>query len=175
MEMFSDVKDGIVVGTADDMPPNALANELAKVLGVPFVAFAGWTRCHAGEVFYWTPNSGLPTYGQAFRDLIAEAEAAPKADHSNYFADDHDAETLNFETGTGVDLGFISMVALKFILDLMNLGNDHYTTRVLDDYTNYTLICNTNKTEIGGENAAMFPKPMYISDNITFSVEGDCA
>lgn len=175
MDLFSDVKDGIVVATADDMVPNALANELAKVMGVPFVAFAGWTRCHAGEIFYWMPGKGLPTYGQAFRDLIAEAEATPKADHSNYFADAHDAETLNFETGTGVDLGFISMAALKFILDLLNLGNDHYTTRVLDDYTHYTLICNTNKPEIGGENAAMFPKPMYISDNITLSAEGDCA
>lgn len=170
MDLFTSVKDGIVVGTADDRAANALSNELAKSLGVPFTAVGGWTRCHAGEVFYWKPDSGLPTYGTAFAGLIAEAAAAPKTNH-DYFADDHDRETLNFEPGTAVDLGFITMVNLKFILDLMNLNNDHYTTRVLDDHTHYTLICNTNKPAIGGENAVMFPKSLYISDNITLSAE----
>lgn len=170
MELFSDVKDGIVVGTADVMAANALANELAKKLNIPFSAVGGWTRCHAGEVFYWKPDSSLSPYGKAFHGLIAASDPHPHA-NPDYFADDHDRETLNYEPGTAVDLGFITMVSLKFDLDLINLNNEHYTPRVLNDYTNYTLICNTNNPKLGGENAVMFPKPMYISSNITLSAD----
>lgn len=171
MELFSQVKDGIVIGTADDRSANALANELAKNLGIPFTAVGGWTRCHAGETFYWIPNRGLPTYAEGFSGLIAEPETASKADKALYFADAHDMEKLNFEPGTAVDLGFITMVNLKFDLDLINLNNSNYTPRVLNDYTHYTIICNTNDPKIGGENAAMFPHPLYISRNVTLSAE----
>ena len=51
------------------------------------------------------------------------------------------------------DIGFVTLVGVKFALDLLNLESEAYTPRVLNDYTPYTLICNTNRPEIGGENA----------------------
>lgn len=73
---------------------------------------------------------------------------------------------MNFEPGISSDIGFVTSVALKIILDLLNKNSYDYTVRVLDYLTNYTLICNTNKTAIGGDNAAIFPHPLFISNTI---------
>ena len=60
----------------------------------------------------------------------------------------------------------------------MNLHESRYTPRVYDHLTNYTLVCNTNLTELGGERAALFPAPLYITtkeDGIWLKEKGDAA
>ena len=161
--LFTDVKNGIVVGTADNRAANAAANDLAAVMGVPFAATGCWSRCHAGEVFYWKPGSDLPTYRQAFAQLLSDER--PEA-HQDYFGDDSERLNQNFEPGTADDLAFVTEVSIKVILDLLGEDSEGYTTRVLDYLTNYTLVCNTNKPQIGGANAAMFPYPLFISSNV---------
>ena len=161
--------DGLVVGTADSRPANAAANRVAAHLGVPYVAIGCWSRCHAGEVFYWSPEGDTPMYHVAFAGLVEEAkalEAENRAAHSHYFATQEEQELLRFEPGTAVDLNFVTLVGVKVALDLLGRHNPDFTTRVLDDLTEYTLICNTNKTELGGENARMFPHPLFISRSV---------
>ena len=161
--------DGIVVGTADSRLANAAANRVAAHLVVPYVAIGCWSRCHAGEVFYWSPEGKTPMYHVAFAGLLAEAKALETENrdaHSHYFATREEQELLRFEPGTAVDLNFVTLVGIKVALDLLNRHNPEFTTRVLDDLTEYTLICNTNKTELGGENARMFPHPLFISHNV---------
>ena len=82
-------------------------------------------------------------------------------------------ELLRFEPGTAVDLNFVTLVGVKEALDLLNRHNPEFTTRVLDDLTEYTLICNSNKTELGGENARMFPHPLFISHNVHLGGAGE--
>ena len=67
----------------------------------------------------------------------------------------------------------MTLVGVKFALDLLNLESEAYTPRVLNDYTPYTLICNTNRPEIGGENAKIFPYPLYISAPFARRVKHD--
>ena len=157
-------KNGIVFATADDRSANALANALSSTLGVPFIAVGCWARAHAGEVFYHIPNRGMKTYGETFSALLKDAPA--RDTHGDYFGEADARERLHFEPGTSTDIGFVTLVGVKFALDLLNLESEAYTPRVLNDYTPYTLICNTNRPEIGGENAKIFPYPLYISRSI---------
>ena len=157
-------KNGIVFATADDRSANALANALSNTLGVPFIAVGCWARAHAGEVFYHIPNRGMKTYGETFSALLKDAPA--RDTHGDYFGEAEARERLHFEPGTSTDIGFVTLVGVKFALDLLNLESEAYTPRVLNDYTPYTLICNTNRPEIGGENAKIFPYPLYISRSI---------
>jgi len=159
----------MVIGTGDNREANAFANELAEALNVPFVNTGCWQRAHAGEVFYWYPGGGMPLYRKAFASLISDERAAS---HANYFADEGDENHLNFEPGVSSDIEFVTLVAVKVIYDLLNKGEDGYTLRVLDYLKPYTLICNTNKACIGGENAEMFPNPLFISSNITLEGQG---
>lgn len=163
MEYISDIKNGIIVGTGDNRESNAVANELADKLTIPFVSTGCWTRAHAGECFYWYPGCVSPKYRDAFKNIITDER---KTSHQNYFADDTEERELNFEPGGSTDLSFVTLVGIKIILDLLNLDTDSYTTRVIDYLTHYTMVCNTNKPEIGGKNAEAFPHPLFISNNI---------
>lgn len=157
-------EDGIIIGTGDNRESSAFGNDLAKALEVPFVSTGCWQRAHAGECFYWYPGAGLPLYREAFANLISDER--PTA-HQNYFADDNDEETLNFEPGVSTDIEFVTLVAVKIIYDLLNRDTDNYTKRVIGYLKNYTLVCNTNETVIGGKNAEIFPHPLFISNTIT--------
>lgn len=163
-EYLDGFEDGIVIGTGDNRESSAFGNDLAKALKVPFVSTGCWQRAHAGECFYWYPGTGLPLYREAFANLISDER--PTA-HQNYFADDNDEETLNFEPGVSTDIEFVTLVAVKIIYDLLNRDTDNYTKRVIGYLKNYTLVCNTNETVIGGKNAEIFPHPLYISNTIT--------
>lgn len=163
LSLFELDTNGIIVGTADNRGGNAVANDLADHLHIPFVATGCWTRAAAGEVFYWKPDSNLPTYREAYADLISEER--PDA-HGNYFGDENEEATLNFEPGTSVDIEFVANIAIKVCLDLLNLNSKEYTPRVIDYLTNSTLVCNTNNPSIGGETVTMFPHPLFISHTI---------
>lgn len=163
-EYLDGFKDGIIIGTGDNRESSAFGNDRAKELNVPFVSTGCWQRAHAGECFYWYPDAELPLYREAFANLISDER--PTA-HQNYFADDNDEETLNFEPGVSTDIGFVTLVAVKIIYDLLNWDTDNYTKRVIGYLKNYTLVCNTNETVIGGKNAEIFPHPLYISNTIT--------
>ena len=43
-----------------------------------------------------------------------------KSENNDYFADDNDEETLNFEPGVSTDIEFVTLVAVKIIYDLLN-------------------------------------------------------
>lgn len=161
---LDEFEDGIVIGTGDNRESSAFGNDLAEALEVPFVSTGCWQRAHAGECFYWYPGAGLPLYREAFANLISDER--PTA-HQNYFADDNDEETLNFEPGVSTDIEFVTLVAVKIIYDLLNRDTDNYTKRVVGYLKNYTLVCNTNETVIGGKNAEIFPHPLFISNTIT--------
>ena len=55
----------------------------------------------------------------------------------------------------------------------MNRDEEHYTTRILDDYGQYILTCNTNKVNIGGEDAEKFEKPL-ITLSLNVERQDDC-
>ena len=168
-------EEGIVIATGDNRMCAAQANAVAQQLDLPFVAIGCWVRASSGEVFTWHKETGLPTYADAFDGLISDDRDVA---HRAYFGEEADATTIRFEPGIWEDITFVTEIGIKLALDMMNLHEDQYTTRVYDHLTNYTLICNTNKPELGGERATLFPTPLYITDrrhSIWLREKGDAA
>lgn len=166
---------GIVIASGDNRKCAAEANKLAERLALPFVAIGCWERAATGENFYWHKDLSLPTYEEAFEGLISDDRDQA---HRAYFGTMEDAGKIRFEPGIYSDILTVTLVGIKLAQDLMNLKEERYTTRVFDHLTNYTLVANTNKPELGGERAALFPSPLFITDNrhgICLKEKGDAA
>lgn len=98
--------------------------------------------------------------------------------------DDIENESLNcaefaidlaFEPGISADIDFVSIIAVKVILDLLNKNNHRYTPRVINYLTEYTWICNTNEPRIGGEKAEIFSRPLQITNTLHFVKKEGCS
>ena len=164
--------DSIIVGTGDNRDSSAWAcDKLAIPTNTSFVATCCWTRAFAGEVLYWTPGKNLPCYQCSLGNLI---DSDRPESHDNYFGMPDDAKSLVFEPGVAVDIDFVSIVAVKVILDLINKNNPNYTPRVINYLTQYTWICNTNEKRIGGERAGIFTHPLQITHTLHFQQNADC-
>lgn len=164
-------KNTIIIGGGDNRGSSDWACKLAIKTDSSFVATGCWTRAFAGEIFYWTPGRNLSCYSCAFKELIDEDR--PES-HATYFGDEEEKETLAFEPGIAVDIDFVTIIAVKLSLDLLNQDNDNYTPRVIDHLKQYTWVCNTNNTKIGGPKAAMFPTPLWITNNLSVNKDKDC-
>lgn len=81
---------------------------------------------------------------------------------------------LAFELGVAVDIDFVSLIAVKIILDLINKENPKYTSRVINYLTEYTWVCNTNEPRIGGEKAGIFSHPLQITHTLRFRKKDGC-
>lgn len=67
----------------------------------------------------------MKTYGETFSALLKDAPA--RDTHGDYFGEAEARERLHFEPGTSTDIGFVTLVGVKFALDLLNLESEAYT------------------------------------------------
>lgn len=155
--------DTIVIGGADNRAGNLYACKLAKEGGAPFVAIGCWHRAFAGEVFYTLP-SGMPDYSDLVYALGGLADK--KVEAHKFYVDQDNLDKVSFEPGISADIDFVSLVGVKLILDLLNRGNVGYTQRLLPHLSQYTLVCNTNAPEVGGEDAEIFTYPLQVTTSI---------
>lgn len=164
-------RNTIIIGGGDNRSSADWACKLAIKTDCTFVATGCWTRAFAGEIFYWASGRNLSCYSCALGGLIDEER--PES-HAAYFGSDEEKETLSFEPGIAADIDFVTIIAVKLALDLLNRDNENYTPRVIDYLKQYTWVCNTNSTKIGGPRAAMFPNPLWITNNLTVHKDADC-
>ncbi len=152
--------DAIMVGCADNREGDYYAaQKLAKPNGMPFISIGCWERAFAGEIFYCLPE-GMPDY-EDFRATMTESSGRVEANTHIYMG-----EVGSFEPGISADINFVTTIGVKMILDLLNRDNEHYTQRLIDSLTQYTLICNTNNPKIGGEMAEIFSYPLQVTRSI---------
>ena len=152
--------DTIVVGCADNREGDLYADSiLCKNYKMPFVSIGCWERAFAGEIFYCLPE-GMPSY-QDFVTALGEDSGRAQANTHLYMG-----EIGSFEPGISVDINFVSTIAVKIILDLLNRDNSNYTQRLVPTLSQYTLICNTNNPKIGGEMAEIFSYPLQVTTSI---------
>ena len=164
-------RDTIIIGGGDNRASAEYGCLLACETDSTFVATCCWTRAFAGEVFYWQSGHGLSCYRCALGGLVS----ADRPDsHANYFGEDGEEESLAFEPGVAADIDFVTIVALKAALDLLNRDNPGYTPRVINHLRQYTWICNTNEVKVGGERAAMFTNPLQITTTLKVHRDGNC-
>lgn len=152
--------DTIIVGCADNREGDLYADTLlAKPYKMPFISIGCWERAFAGEIFYCLPE-GMPAYSD-FMATLGDTSGTVTANTHLYMG-----EVGTFEPGISVDINFVTTIAVKMILDLLNRGNQNYTQRLIDNLTQYTLICNTNNPKIGGEMAEIFSYPLQVTRSI---------
>lgn len=150
----------IIVGCADNREGDLYADTvLAKPYKMPFISIGCWERAFAGEIFYCLPE-GMPAYSD-FIDALGESSGRVNANTHLYMG-----EVGTFEPGISVDINFVTTIAVKMILDLLNRDNEHYTQRLIHNLSQYTLICNTNNPKIGGEMAEIFSYPLQVTTSI---------
>lgn len=152
--------DTIIVGCADNREGDLYADSfLAKPHKMPFISIGCWERAFAGEIFYCLPE-GMPAYSD-FVAALGDSSGRVNANTHLYMG-----EVGTFEPGISVDINFVTTIAVKMILDLLNRNNPDYTQRLIGQLSQYTLICNTNNPKIGGEMAEIFSYPLQVTTSI---------
>lgn len=153
-------KDAVMVGCADNREGDLYGNQfIAKPNGMPFVSIGCWERAFAGEIFYCLPE-GMPDYSD-FVAALGESSGRVNANTHIYMG-----EVGSFEPGISADINFVTTIAVKMILDLLNRDNEAYTQRLIHNLSQYTLICNTNNPKIGGDMAEIFSYPLQVTTSI---------
>lgn len=156
--------NSIIVGCADNRAADVYANSLAVMYKIPFISIGFWERAFAGEIFYYLPDRTMPCYKCALGD---GGELSNRTStNRRIYTNQEDLKKINFEPGISVDINFVTTIGIKLILDILNIGNEKFTPRVLDSLKQYTLVCNTNKTKIGGEAAEIFSYPLQVTTSL---------
>ena len=162
----------IIVSCADNREADNYASQLSSIFSVPFVSIGFWERAFAGEVFYNIPSENMPCYECAIG--TGDGFSSRQSANHRIYTNQETLENINFEPGISVDINYVTTIANKLILDLLNRSNPRYTTRVLDYLTQFTLICNTNNPKIGGELAEIFSHPLQVTKSIQVSHKDSC-
>lgn len=156
-------KDTIVIGGADNREGDLYANKIAIEVGMPLMSIGCWERAFAGEIFYCLPD-GMPNY-EDFMWALGDTSGRVNQNRK-FYTNEEELAKATFEPGISVDIDFVTIIAIKLAIDILNRDNPNYTTRLLGHLSQYTLVCNTNNTKIGGENAEIFSYPLQVTTSI---------
>jgi molybdopterin/thiamine biosynthesis adenylyltransferase len=175
-ELFDEFIDGhsLIIGCNDNRAGNIYANTVAAAYSIPLLAIGFWERAAAGEVFYTIPGE-MPCYECAFgrgQDLSGKQVTTA---NRRFYTNQEDLRDTHFEPGIATDIHFVTNVGIKLALDLLNRNNSEYTTRLIDDLNQCTLICNTNKPNIGGEQVEIFAYPLQITRSLEVEYAKSCS
>jgi molybdopterin/thiamine biosynthesis adenylyltransferase len=162
-EEYADT-EAVIIGCADNREADVYMNALAVKYQLPFVSIGFWERAYAGELFYFLPEKEMPCYDCAlfFDDALSERQSVSR----RYYTDEVDLSKVNFEPGIAIDIDFITLVGIKLIVDILNRNNEKFTSRVINELKQFTLVCNTNNPKIGGEMAEIFAYPLQITRSL---------
>lgn len=164
LDAFCVPNNTIFVGCADNRAADVYTNRISIYYSSAFVSIGFWERAYAGEIFYHIPGKGMPCYECALGEGNDISERA-QANHHIY-SNQENTEGIKFEPGISVDINFITTIGIKLIIDILNVNEEGFIPRVLDSLTQYTVICNTNNTQIGGEMVDIFSYPLQISTSL---------
>lgn len=165
MEDFCN-EDTIIIGGADNREGDLYASDFALENKMPFISIGCWERAFAGEIFYCLSN-GMPTY----RDFLKAMGyiSGRVTQNRRFYTTEEDLEKVSFEPGISADVNFITIIGVKIILDLLNRSTPGFIQRLVPYLTQYTLVCNTNNPQIGGEQAEIFKYPLQVTTSIYIS------
>ena len=159
-------KDTVIIGAGDNRMSAAACCDIATEHNIPFLSLCFWQRACVCEIFTWVPGKNHICYRCALPEAVANS--MKETDRNHFYIGEEAKEKASFEPGVSIDVEFGSTIASKIVLDMLNLNNPSYTSRVLHTLTQYTWVCNTNEETIGGSSATIFPQPLDIARNIVF-------
>lgn len=173
LDSFCVPSETIFVGCADNRAADVYANRISIYYSAAFISVGFWERAYAGEIFYHIPYENMPCY-QCALGSGGELSARAQANHHVY-SNQENTEGIKFEPGISVDINYITCIGIKLIIDILNRSNPDYTPRLLSDLKQYTLICNTNNPDIGGEMVGIFSYPLQVTTSLMVGFGKDCS
>lgn len=165
--------DSIIIGCADNREGDLFACKIASHYRMPMVSVGFWERAFAGEVFYWIPERTELACYQCFTRALGDISGRQSVNR-RFYTTETDLSRVTFMPGISVDIIFVTNVGVKIILDILNRNNAKYIPRLIDSLTQFTLIANTQKEEIGGPQAALFSYPLQVTTSIEVQKTADC-
>ena len=157
---------------ADNREGDINANRLACLTHTPLLSIGLWERAFAGELFWTTPPS-TPCYYCVFGGQ-EQAMSARVSVNRHVYTDREDITEVPFEPGISVDIGFVTNIGTKVALDLLNRSAPGYVPRLLGHLTQFTLVCNSNNAQVGGDRAELFDHPLQITRSIRVKPLAGC-
>lgn len=163
LNAFAD-EETLFVGGADRRDGDLSACRLAMEARAAFLSVGCWERACAGEIFYCLPEKEMAKYD----DLMAAIGPQSHRIHANriFYTHEKDLKKTVFEPGISTDILYVTTIAIKLALDILNRNNTQYTPRVMDYLTQYTLVCNSNDSRLGGEAVGIFDHPLQVTHSI---------
>ena len=117
--------DSIIIHCSDMRSTGHYANFLSEKYNVPFVSVGCGMRASTGEIFYYFPRLGMPCYacfcGEDLR--LDTANRVTRMFYAN--------EEAPFSPGIGIDIDYVSIIAVKLVIDILMIGEDGYQLRLL--------------------------------------------
>ena len=166
-------KNTVFVGCADNREADVYGNRISMMYDSAYVSAGFWERAFAGEIFYHLPEENMPCYKCALGS--GERLSARTTQSRRIYTTEENLENVNFEPGIAVDIDFVTIIAAKLSIDILNRFNDRYIPKLLPFLKQFTLVCNTNDTRIGGDMAEIFSYPLQITRNLKVDFqEGQC-
>ncbi len=156
-------RDAIFVGGADNYAGNLYACERAKQFKLPFIAIGCWERACAGNIFYYL-SPDMADYGEYLEAIGYEGEEVTQ--NRQFYTTEEDLAKVSFEPGISADINFVTIVGVKLILDILNRNHEGHRARLLPHLSQFTLVCNTNDTDIAGEDVAVFKYPLQVTTSL---------
>jgi molybdopterin/thiamine biosynthesis adenylyltransferase len=165
--------DTLMLACADSRRADRHASRLAAALSLPFLAIGLWERAFAGEIFYSHPGEPMPCYCCAFDGLAGELSSRAEPER-RFYSNETKLEKLHFQPGIAIDIAFVTEIGLKLALDLLNRDNPDHVHRLLGRLSQYTLVCNSNDRQLGGERAEIFSHPLQVTTSIQVGYGEGC-
>ncbi len=163
----------LLLAAADSRRADRYGAQLAVQLNLAFLSIGLWERAFAGEIFYWYPEEPMPCYGCAFGKLNGDLANQTKQKR-RYYSNETKAEHMNFEPGIAIDIAYVVQVGLKLAIDLLNRNNLCHVKRLLGHLSQYTLVCNSNDHQLGGDAAEIFSHPLQVTNSIQVEYTQKC-
>lgn len=166
-------KNTIFIGCADNREADVYGNRMSMMYGSAYVSAGFWERAFAGEIFYHLPEENMPCYKCALGS--GESLSARTTQSRRIYTTEENLENVNFEPGIAVDIDFVTIIAAKLAIDILNRFNEQYIPKLLPSLKQFTLVCNSNDTRIGGDMAEIFSYPLQVTRNLKVDFqEGEC-
>jgi len=162
----------IFVGCADNRIADVYTNRISIYYKSSFISIGLWERAFAGEIFYHLYGKGMPCYECALGDG-GDLSGRAIANHHVYSNEEH-IEKLKFMPGISADIIFVTSIGIKIILDILNINNESYIPRLLNNLKQYTLISNTSDPKIGGEMVEIFSYPLQVTTSLKVGFTKQC-
>lgn len=165
-------KNAIFVGCADNREADVYGNRISMMYGSAYLSAGFWERAYAGEIFYHLPEQHMPCYKCALGNGESLSERTTQS--RRLYTTEENLENVNFAPGIAVDIDFVTIIATKLAIDILNRFNEQYIPKLLPSLKQFTLVCNSNDTRIGGEMAEIFSYPLQVTRNLKVDFQEEC-